>query len=74
VVDTDSLVDPVSEESKLENVAAEEKLDTAMEGRGSGIRTESSLIPPSRAVSAVQLFSSTMSGFDLCQHKLVTAC
>ena len=44
MVDTDSLVDPVSEESELENVAAEEKLDTAMEGRGSGIRTESSFI------------------------------
>lgn len=73
MVDIDPLAAPVTEERELENIAPEEKLEAAMEGRGSGISTESSVIPPRRAVSAVQLFSFTMTGFDLCQDKLVTA-
>lgn len=42
------------------------------EGKGSGMRTDSSLLPPRRATSE-ELFSLTMTGFDLCQHKPVTA-
>jgi hypothetical protein len=51
-----------------------EMLDEVAEGKGSGIRIESSTEFPIRAVSAVQFLSSTITGFDLCQHKLVTAC
>lgn len=69
----DPLLD-VSEELELDTVFDEEKLEeAAAKGRGSGIRTESSLAPPRRAVSAVQLLSLTIKGFNLCQHKLVTA-
>lgn len=53
--------------------STEERLDDVTEGSGSGIRIESSTAPPSRAVSAVQLFSFTNTGFDLCQQRLVTA-
>jgi hypothetical protein len=48
-------------------------LDDVTEGRGSGIRMESSTAPPKRAISGVQVLSFTITGFDLCQHKLVTA-
>lgn len=51
-----------------------EVFDEVAEGKGSGIRIESSTTSPIRADSAVQFLSSTTTGFDLCQHKLVTAC
>lgn len=74
VFDTDApLVLAVKEERKLDTVVADDKLEDDKEGNGSGIRTDSSLVPPRRATSAVQLFSFTMTGFDLCQHKLATA-
>ena len=50
-----------------------ERLDDVREGSGSGIRIESSTAPPIRAISAVQLFSFTNTGLDLCQQRLVTA-
>lgn len=50
-----------------------ERLDDGAEGSGSGIRIESSAAPPRRAVSAVQLLSFTITGFDLCQQRLATA-
>lgn len=42
------------------------------EGKGSGMSTESSVVPPRRAISSEQ-FSFTATGFDLCQDRLVTA-
>lgn len=48
-------------------------LDEVAGSKGSGIRIESSTESPTRAVSAVQFLSSTITGFYLCQHKLVTA-
>lgn len=50
-----------------------ETFDDVIEGSGSGISIESSTETPRRAVSAVQLFSFTNTGLDLCQHRLVTA-
>jgi hypothetical protein len=63
----------VSEVRELDTAVDRERLDEVTEGSGSGIRIESSTASPIRAVSAVQLLSFTITGFDLCQHKLVTA-
>lgn len=52
-------------------VAIEEPVDA--DGSGSGIRTESSTAPPKSIVSIGLLFSFTITGFDLCQQRLVTA-
>lgn len=49
------------------------RLDDVAEGSGSGISIDSSSAPPRRAVSVEQLFSFTITGLALCQHKLVTA-
>lgn len=79
------LPDAVSEEASKEALSQPEFLvldtdvdremfDEAAGGKGSGIRIESSTVSPTRAVSAVQFLSSTVTGLDLCQHKLVTAC
>lgn len=51
-----------------------DRLDDVVVGSGSGIKIESSTALPRRAISVVQLFSLTITGFALCQHRLVTAC
>jgi hypothetical protein len=71
-VERNPLVFPVKEERSPEMPAPDENVEGVVEGKGSGMRIESSLVPPRRATSE-ELFSLTMTGFDLCQHKLVTA-
>jgi hypothetical protein len=62
----------VKEDRRPVVTTPEEKLVGVAAGRGSGMRTDSSLFPPRRATSA-ELFSLTITGFDRCQHKPVTA-
>lgn len=84
VLDANALLDAVSEDASMEapnrpkfrelvTAVDRERLDEVTEGSGSGIRIESSTAFPTRAVSVVQLLSFTITCFDLCQHKLVTA-
>ena len=85
MLDVKPLPDAVSEEPSkeapsrpeflvLDTDVERELFDEVAEGKGSGISIESSTVSPTRAVSAEQFLSSTTTGLDLCQHKLVTAC
>jgi len=71
-VERKPLVFGVKEERRPTVTPPEEKLVGVAKGKGSGIRTDSSLVPPRRATSE-ELFSLTMTGLDRCQHKPVTA-
>lgn len=73
VRDDDSNAGPERPELPEPDTEDRATLDDVTEGRGSGIRMESSTAPPKRAISGVQVLSFTITGFDLCQHKLVTA-